>query len=676
MTVVAAYIFVLEYAYRNYDFLGIRGTLRRARNFEILTFVRTGLAIIHVPVITAALASTIPYATMKKVPREKGSERRTPPSPGYSNRERARFELTTIPQLFYLADRSWTGLVGWTSLILRGRRVQAFSFTWLYLAVITACSYLGFPILSLAYGVTSGQYWISKQLPAAVSVGGLARPYRDNLAAMRQTDLWMNGGGFNIPADLSELEFFNSSNPTASQYDGIQPLPFWANNNTLATLPLRTEGNAQLATIGVQVLAICGFNNYNATIHLPGWSQGPIPDLLFDFQEVDPATNYGLPYVLECRNNCSTTNQHNPYSCSAQSSILNITPSGTSGDGGFGGDQSSPGFPDNCEEANLLLSAVSNGPTFNGQVLSCVNQQYSALHTEASLQLARQGPGAWTQVANCEISITYTQPIVNPLIGEYIASTSTAKTLPVLDVDPVQFLNLSLSSFINFFHNGPPTTPNLPPITDGFHWVTQLPPDNAAFIIELIGQGFNAWNWKDILLAYEMCYPGDNYPLNGNSDWNVSNFSENVFLTPLAYFLSNPAFFDTGPTTAVVFETDLQVAHGRVPIVAALAILFLPMLWTLVVSVVASSQRRWTSTLDSFAIFRLGGDWTESMKDLRLASMSTAKEKLLGIPGMVLVDPESATVKLAYSVDSEHGSGERKPQKRGKQSTASTRLLP
>src|SRR5271154_2322632 len=48
MTVVAAYIFVLEYAYRNYDFLGIRGTLRRALNFEILTFFRTGLAIIHV----------------------------------------------------------------------------------------------------------------------------------------------------------------------------------------------------------------------------------------------------------------------------------------------------------------------------------------------------------------------------------------------------------------------------------------------------------------------------------------------------------------------------------------------------------------------------------------------------------------------------------------------------
>lgn len=47
------------------EFLGKQG---RSRNidYEILSFIWTGFAVIHLPVLTAVLAATIPYWTMAK----------------------------------------------------------------------------------------------------------------------------------------------------------------------------------------------------------------------------------------------------------------------------------------------------------------------------------------------------------------------------------------------------------------------------------------------------------------------------------------------------------------------------------------------------------------------------------------------------------------------------------
>ena len=58
--VVMIYVIVLELATKHDDVMGVRGSSTRANRFSVLSFVRTGIAIIHTPLITAVLASTIP----------------------------------------------------------------------------------------------------------------------------------------------------------------------------------------------------------------------------------------------------------------------------------------------------------------------------------------------------------------------------------------------------------------------------------------------------------------------------------------------------------------------------------------------------------------------------------------------------------------------------------------
>src|ERR1700761_9662709 len=58
---VSVYIIILEHTVQSNEFLGSRGSPSRERNFQILSFFRTGFAVVHVPIMTAVLAATIPY---------------------------------------------------------------------------------------------------------------------------------------------------------------------------------------------------------------------------------------------------------------------------------------------------------------------------------------------------------------------------------------------------------------------------------------------------------------------------------------------------------------------------------------------------------------------------------------------------------------------------------------
>lgn len=64
---VSAYIAVLDRAVRHPAFMGDKGSETRNVNFQVLSFVRTGFAVVHVPLMTTVLAATVPLLDNGKV---------------------------------------------------------------------------------------------------------------------------------------------------------------------------------------------------------------------------------------------------------------------------------------------------------------------------------------------------------------------------------------------------------------------------------------------------------------------------------------------------------------------------------------------------------------------------------------------------------------------------------
>lgn len=107
--IVVAYVIVLEKAVQKHDYLGPRGSQRRTRSFDVLAFFRTGFASIHIPVIVSVLASTVPYWTTVDPSDGIGTE--TPLAPSHNTINGVDLNCS-VTQLFYLADRTWAGLIG------------------------------------------------------------------------------------------------------------------------------------------------------------------------------------------------------------------------------------------------------------------------------------------------------------------------------------------------------------------------------------------------------------------------------------------------------------------------------------------------------------------------------------------------------------------------------------
>ena len=182
-------------------------------------------------------------------------------------------------------------------------------------------------------------------------------------------------------------------------------------------------------------------------------------------------------------------------------------------------------------------------------------------------------------------------------------------------------------------------------MTDGFNWVSWLSTGAAREITnnsELDNKPF------DILEEYQMnSTPFPPFNDTGVSQYHMTLFDEGVFLKPLAYFISQPGFFGNGTTDGVSFKTEIDMVYGKVSPVLAIAVVMLPIAWTLLLSLMSNGRKRWTASLDAFALFKLGGDWHGKLKDLRLASMKTAKKELGSIPGTVIVDAEKGIAELA-----------------------------
>ena len=626
---VTAYILVLEKAVRNHEYLGARGTQARMRSFDVLAVVRTAFAIIHIPVIVSVLASTVPYWTMVRL--DDGLEFDTvltPPlrtidelDPNYS-----------VTQLFYLADRNWAGLIGWITTCYNSFIVARPSPLWVHLTVVVALAYTGFPLLSVAYITQSTQYWEPEQFHSAATMGGADMDYDETLFFVIENSPWVGSGLFSTPPDLGSLFWFNSSQETSGPYLGLSNTSGWASGNGVLTPGVGVSSNIQLPLAAVQVNAFCTSASYNDTILVPQDSTGPVAELAFDFIEASADDNWPLYYRLACKAICNTTD------CLNRSSTLTLWP-------------------------------MSGDSCFTGQALTCGsigNSSSTQLGATARLQFAVNGPGKWTTVRTCELSILYVRPIVNTLIGEYIQATiedSPASSLQTPQgLTPAQLVSLSITDPISMFHDGPPSAADgVVPVTDGFTWISWLSGDGAAAISQVNTGGLangscfpNPWSVLDappdfFPNPYTITPSSDGtYSVTINPLYEQSSFNEDVFVRPLAFIISNPDFFSNQTITGVAFKTDIELVHGKVSPIFAITVLTFPVLWTFILSVVANKRKRWTASLDAFAMFRLGGDWKGNLKHLRLASLSQAQAELDSIPGMVRVDPDEGLVELTY----------------------------
>ena len=632
---ISAYIAVLDRAVNHPTFMGPKGSESRNVNFEVLSFVRTGFAVIHVPLMTTVLAATVPYWTMAKFDRHSVPETATPKP---TNRPEEMNRPTRVTQLFYLADKTWSGLIGWITTSIYGWKEGGLSLIWSLLAMIAALSYAGFPLLSLAYISSSTQYWEPGNMPATVRVGGLNASYGSILEAMLDTNRWMKSEDFLNTTLNPKLTGFNTSSLDGTPFSGIanQSLLFpWADNQTVLTLSPNTEENKQLPLAGIRAYASCGVKNYS--IENAG-NGSAIPNL--DFDNIDPSTNGGTPYKLRCRNDCSHLGNFSALSCNTQSSVVNITHFDYKGQ--FGN-------IDGGDDFEWRYSFSNVGPTFPGQALSCIQQDYNDLQSDATVILAIQGPNVSTQVASCNLSITYLRPTVNTLIGSYIESTGSSTADIILDASPVELLNLSMAPFVNFFHQGPPILSyqpvehapvgncSLPPISNGFAWIADWKPPCGSNLYSppITNEPTSAALLK--LLNNHAVYVN-----------KVASFDESMFLGPLASLINNPSFFENATVVGVAFRTEPGLQYGKVPAILAVLVLAVPVLCTIALSAITTTQRRWTASLDAFSMFKLGADWRDNVENQKLVSLGKASSHVKGIPGTVVVSPETGVVELAH----------------------------
>lgn len=652
-TVLAAYVCVLDRAVKDSEFLG-KDPERHNTNFQVLSFFRTGFTVIHLPLLTSISAATVPYWTMAKSVRstlETAAEQLSQERLNQQEQQRTR-----VAQLFYLADRSWAGLIGWSYALIYGWKQRAFSFIWVQLAIIALLAYIGFPLLSLAYVTKNTQYWVSNPMSATVDVGGMSQSYNDALKALQDRDLWMGGRkfrkanlnaglvGFNSSGDIS------SSETTLPSFSNTPPPLFgkfidWADNHTFSTVVLpKTDDSVQLPVAGIKAFATCRKDKYSLA-DITGENNTGMRAVQ---NTQNDSNSDGPSFTLLCNNGCFLQNNISAMACNRQSSKINVTSfsyrNASGYEAGVRNNKEQPEHPD----IHLRYEFSNISSTAEGQALSCIEQEFSNSQSTANILLAVQAANNITEVATCELSITYMKPTVNTLLGKYIESTASSSAVLGLSMTPVELLNLSMASFVHFFHEGPPNITYQPPatkplepecvfvpITDGFNWVSSWV-RNVCYKPQLMGSANITTHTNATTL------------LERHSDYitGLTVFDERVFLAPLASFINDPSFFRNGSVTGVTFKVQNGLAYGRVPPALALVVLAIPILWTIALSVVTTTRRRWTASLDAFAMFKLGADWHGEMKDLRLASLGKANEQVMLIPGTVMIEPETGRVEL------------------------------
>lgn len=129
----------------------------------------------------------------------------------------------------------------------------------------------------------------------------------------------------------------------------------------------------------------------------------------------------------------------------------------------------------------------------------------------------------------------------------------------------------------------------------------------------------------------------------------VSSFDERMFLGPLASLINDRSCFENGNVVAVSFKTDPGLSYGKVLVLLAVLVLAIPVLCTIALSVITTTQRRWTASLDAFSMFKLGTDWRSNLENQKLVSLGKVSSHVKVIPGTVVVNLATGVVELAHA---------------------------
>jgi hypothetical protein len=354
---------------------------------------------------------------------------------------------TSIEKLFYLADRTWAGLISWLTTIYNCYTLARLSLLWLHLTVIMALAYIDFPLLSVTYVTRPLQYWDTENLNVASSLGGSNTSFEQVPEFVHDPSQWVGNGQFSAApghfVDLGDMNVYDSSTTDSDSYASLSFNPSaWADGYSILTrLDTPSKEQFQPSLAAVQINARCVAAYYNNSILMPEYSIGSEAELTFDFAD-----------ELFCKQGCNATLEQDSNVCISNSSILTMCPT------------------------NTTLSRTSS--CFTGRARSCgtISQDTSTqLGAIANIQFAVQNPNGRTAVRTCELSVAYVKPVVSTLIGEYVQATVenpiTSSLLAAQGFTPSQLLQLRIAGPMNIFLNGPPpAADNISPVTDGFKW--------------------------------------------------------------------------------------------------------------------------------------------------------------------------------------------------------------
>lgn len=711
--IVVSYVVVLEKAVRDPSYLGARGSKARNTDFDIIGFSRTALATIHVPLVVSVLASTIPYWTMTPVkdlglatqPHVSGSHE--------SKAQGSVIQLFYLADRNWAGLIGWlstlynTFTLACPSLLwLHLTVVVAFAYSGFPLLS------LAYTTESLQYWDAESLAVPSSLGGSSISFDQAMKLVQDSTQWVGKgpfsaaPDHFLDLGDilvFNSSTKNSDAYAGLASN---SSYwaDG---------KSILTRRVVSTTEQFQMPVAAVKIEARCSLAHYNAGVLMSNYSIGPVAEIMFDFGDElackQSCQTTASRQSVNCINNsssltmCSTDIEFfGTDSCFVGQALAcgGITDDPSPQLGASANIQFAIRDPEDrtivrtCEVSVSYVKPLAN--TLIGEYVGATADKsgVSSLQTAQGLtplelvQISIAGPMniflngpapaaegispvtdgfKWVSylyqqgAADLNPSAPVTVQLTGPAPTYACTPSPTKRELPERAATATE-----TPSDVEIYFTGTPPTPvilsgtDLPTVqTVILPYTTLCLPMDVFDISGVPAQdnfpgGQNPWsllqnNPTPTMEGVEYIIPLVDDSPDGNPLYIPAYLDENAFLKPLVHMITDPQFFTNGTTGGVVFRTDVKLEHGKVPWQLAIANLLLPLVWTFMLAILSNRKKRWTASLDAFAVFKLGGDWRGNLQDLRLASLKESKSMLESIPGTVQVDPDAGVAGLAHS---------------------------
>ncbi|KAF8457209.1 hypothetical protein BGX38DRAFT_1159775 [Terfezia claveryi] len=591
-----AFVCLLEYAawahslpsdrtrdWMDWRAFGRQGTPWRKGVVNGLSVTRTVLAILHVPIMTAVLSSTLPPLTQRL-------EGRVPP------------HKLTAAQLFLLADRSWSGAGGWISAM----KVGNLPWVWWRLTLLAMTAFLGFPLITVGYYTTAEQFWHSIEYDGvstwelrnstSQAIEGLtpeikgwmhSRPQR-SLGNLRLYDggwykaVWGRMRGY---TDMQTINLRENLSFFPPAYD-ISPL-----GHFVSSTPQDREGLIVANTLG-----------FIQTLQCQPMQAGKEPTLL-DLSR----PQWG------CKINCSAVNDKSL--CHTRTSL-----------GKRNGQHVSQVA--SCALANNVTS--QDGVTISTEIALKINPDYQA--SGMGLPFANNATPPYSFKSGDKLSGTeYYVEVINCTMG-YIPGYG------VVDSIVRKFMHFTPLVVRGAPRPLPGELPQLTPVVEEKLWhhlelllnVTATLPLNFLheyFLESNYAKDRNDYN-SSLPIWFGVQHPGDPKEQLTKSTSerapsskdrylidNMVRVNSTVFKNSLIGLVNSTlieqlgSFFNHAKQYGFIYETDVKIYRGPMPLRFVPIILLFPVCVVVFMSLRLWNTPTWTAYLDSWAMFKLGRDW-------------------------------------------------------------------